>query len=488
MADPKPPPASQSLIEVSPQPVQSPPGTPGPQPERPLYTTTVSVFPNRVTVTGAGNGEKSQARTLFPGIAAVAYYPADVENPSLLVMVRKTPHSVIKDVKTWGAKWRDRTAALVLWVVFASYMFMPTGVVGRTINAITGRDAASDWEGLALLGLIAALLVAATFTSRKRALLAGLYVLFFPFVAFGVAFANVFNVLSFARLLFGTIGRFLLRGANGLLLLVACVAVNKPVPNGVLVGILVYLLLGALYIVITNFMWVTNPLGTLTTVADWASRLAFGSVKTEAEKLSAVMRQYDAASGPQRQGSRDEVLKLVDNMTSLMTNATSLADKTQHVSGRVVLFYLFTGRFLSALFLIVLVFGGIFRGIGKLLPGAFAGTNMASFWDAFYYSVVTFFTVGDGSITPTLFIAQAAIVCEVVFAVMTLTVLLLSFSTVSVEVAQANGRYIETKAREYVERAKAVLQTHWVYGDESPKEFYERLKMDFDNVRSRKKT
>lgn len=266
-------------------------------------------------------------------------------------------------------------------------------------------------------------------------------------------------------------------------------AVNKPVPDWALVGILVYLLLGALYIVLTNFMWVTNPLGTLTSVADWASGYAFGSVKTDAEKLSEALRKHDGAAEPQRQVRREEVLKIIENMTSLMTNAIGLADKTQHVSGRVVLFYLFTGRFLSALFLIVLVFGGIFRGIGKLVPGAFVGTDMASFWDAFYYSVVTFFTVGDGSITPALFIAQAAIVCEVVFAVMTLTVLLLSFSTVSIEVAQVNGRYIEAKVREYVERERAVLREHWTYGDESPKEFYEKVKTRFDGARvNREKT
>lgn len=172
MADPKSPPASQSLIEVSPQVIQSPPAAAGPQPERPLYTRTVSVFPNRVTVTGASNSDKSEARTLFPGIAAAAYYPAD-ESPSLLVIVRKTRRSAIKDVKTWVAKWRDRIAALVLWVVFASYMFMRTGVVGRAMNALTGRDAAAEWEGLALLALIAVLLVGAAFMPRTKAWAAG---------------------------------------------------------------------------------------------------------------------------------------------------------------------------------------------------------------------------------------------------------------------------------------------------------------------------
>jgi hypothetical protein len=321
--------------------------------------------------------------------------------------------------------------------------------------------------------------------TRKKALLAALYVMFFPFVALGVAFAHFFNVLSFARLLFGTVGRFLLRGANGILLLVACVAINKPVPRWALVGIVLYLLLGALYIVITNFMWVTNPLATLTTFANWAARMAVKTVKTDGDRLATSLRQYDAETGSARQARRGEVLKVVENLTTQMNMANDLADKTQHVSGRVVLFYLFAGRFLSALFLIVLVFGAIFRGIGKLYPGAFTGSTMATFWDAFYYAVVTFFTVGDGSIAPRLFVAQAAIVCEVVFAVMTLTVLLLSFSTVSVEVAQANGRYIEQKTREYVERARAVLKTHWNYGDESPKEFFERLKTNFDACRSR---
>jgi len=475
-------PANKALVDVSSQPVPNPALGAQASTDLPLYTATVSVFPQRVTVSAALPGEKSTAH-LFPGLAAVAFYPASDQAPNLLVLVRKTRAKAFEEAQQWSKKWLHRTAALAAWVIYGSYVFASPGVVGRLLDFATGGNASAEWEGILLVSLLAALAVLGSFVSRTKAGLAVLYVLFFPFVALFVGLAQFFNMVRLTRLVFGTLGRFLLRGANWAFLLVACVAVNKNVPRWFLFCILAYLLSGALYIVVTNFIWVTNPLGTLTAVADWVARQFSTSLSSEEKKLSDLMRQYDGESGAPKQLRREEALKVVDNLTTIMNGAQTVADKTRYATGRVVLFYLFTARFLGALFLIVLVFGAIFRGIGRLFPDAFSGTTMSTFWDAFYYSVVTFFTVGDGSIAPRLFVAQAAVVCEVIFAVMTLTVLLLSFSTVSVDVAQEHGRYIEGRAKDYLSRAFALLRKHWNVGDSSPKEFYQRLRTEFDSCR-----
>lgn len=480
MTDQKDRPASEALLKVSPL-TEAAPG-PAASPEQPLYTATVAVYPSRVAVTGGQAGERTKSR-VFPIVATAAYYPRDVDAPPLLVLARKTRPTAIQEAQRWGKKWLHRTAALLIWVIFGSYVFASQGIVGRLLDAFAGPGAGREWEGIVLACLLAILTIATSFIGRKRAALAALYVLFFPGIACFVLLAQFFNLVSFAKLIFGTLGRFLLRGANWVLLLAACVAVNKAAQRWLVIGILAYLVVGALYIVVTNFIWVTNPLRTLTTVADWASRFWLGALAKDEEKLATLISEYDAAAGAARQARRGEILKLVENITTVMNGSHTVAEKTRHATGRVVLFYLFAARFLGALFLIVLVFGGIFRGIGKLMPAAFSGTAMSTFWDGFYYSVVTFFTVGDGSITPRLFLAQAAVVCEVIFAVMTLTILLLSFSTVSVDVAQENGRYIEGKAREHLARAHAILGAHWQLGKDTPKEFLERLKHEFDGCR-----
>lgn len=463
---------------TSPKQAQVSPAQPATKVEQPLYTLSTRVFPKKVEVNAdIANPGRTHARWL-PGLCIATHEPADDRLPRVVIITRKTSAHALKEASEWGNKWLSRSAAALCWVVFGSYVIGGRGLVGRALDAVV--PGSSAWEYVALLSLLAVLLITASLLGAKRSWLASLYVVFFPFTAFFVLVAQTFDVLGLTAALLGTLGRLLLRGANWVLLIVACVAVNRDVPGWLVPVLLAYLVLGAAYIVLTNFLWVTNPLATLLALSDWVIRLINDGLGNRASELDAMFAQYRSSVGGARDSVRSDVIKKLDGLVDLFKAAEFVADKVRAAAGRVVLFYVFCARFLGAVLMIVVVFGAAYRAVARIDPAAFVGTTMPRYWDGVYYSIVTFFTVGDGSIAPHSTLAQAIVVTQVAFAVMTLTVLLLSFSTVSVEVAEQNGTYIATHARTFMDSVRDILGRHIDVTKVSPRDLVDALKKDFD--------
>ena len=402
------------------------------------------------------------------------------ERTQVIVVLSPSRDESVQSVTKWSFKWLSRIGAAIIWLLYASYIFRRPGLLGEILDR-TWAPGKSTWEGAILLLVLAGLLVAVSRIETKRAFLASAYIVFFPFTALFILLSNLVGTASLARALISTIGSLSLRGANWLLLLVACIVVDRSSSNFITGLCTLFLALSGLYIVSANFQWVTNPLSSTVNLADWVSKLATGALqKTDAELATLIANYNTAKSRSIKDTARAEILKKTASIIQNASSAKRVSGFTSHVSGKVVLFYIFAIRFLLSMLGVIIVFGGIYRGIGRLFPDAFGGHGMTSLWFSFYYSVVTFFTVGDGSVVPAGTIAQAAVALQVLFGVVTLTVLALSFSTLSLDVAEENGKHVSRRAMEYIAASLSILDRRLGRKNEEPEDFGNLIKEHLD--------
>jgi hypothetical protein len=216
-------------------------------------------------------------------------------------------------------------------------------------------------------------------------------------------------------------------------------------------------------------------------LAEWSHRLAVPVIETARQELIQLVTQYGSAKSETKSKIKAEIIKRADTIQSQARYALAVRQKAATLSGgKIVLFYVFALRFLAALLALIVVFAGIYRGLHRLSPGSFSGDGMKSLWFSFYYSVVTFFTVGDGSVSPQGPASQVAVVAQVLFAVITLTVLAMSFSTLSVDLAQENGAAVEGVARRHFEYCMEVMRRYLGVIKDSPVDALADLNTQFD--------
>lgn len=441
----------------------------------------VAVSDSTLTISSEKPG-RAQVKSLFRYF--IGYWITET-GTDVLVVARRRTSAVFESVSKWWTKWLHRAAAATLWMLFGSYLFMDKGVVGIAMDRIWIQGK-SVWEPQALAILIALLLILSWAVGAKRSGLAALYVFFFPFVALWVAASKAFGTASVIALSIRTVGSFSISGANWILLIVACIAVDRTSSPWIVVVSTAFLAIGVVYVVLSNFYWVTTPFNSVLQFAHWAQRTAWGAASKTQNELVQLVAKISGARAAAREKLRDEIVTKAKAIADQAKYALVVADRTKSITGgKIVLFYVFAARFLLALAAVILGFSGIYRGLDKLSPGSFTGHGINSLWYSFYYSVVTFFTVGDGTVSPASSLAQLAIVAEVVFAVLTLTVLALSFSTLSVDIANENASAVERVARAHYDACIQILRRRCGVKADGPVDAMEQLKNEFDKAMRR---
>lgn len=447
------------------------------KPQTPHLTFSASVFSDSVTINPDQPGNFRSFRFFHFLIASLS----TKDKPRIVVVARRLPAEVFEAASKWWTKWIHRSTAALLWAIFASYLFAKQhGLVGWLFERYW-EPGKSAWEGLALATLIALLLVGGHIWGPKKAGLAALYILFFPIVAIFIIGAKLFSALGMLSLVVRSVGSISVTGANWILIAVAAVAIDRTSASWLVVICTIYLGISALYIVLSNFYWVTTPFESVVRFAEWTHRLAAPAVESAQQELIELVSRYSSSKPEAKAQVRNEILKKADTIHGQAKYALIVAQKAATISGgKIVLFYIFAFRFLAALLALIVVFAGIYRGIHRLFPEAFSGGGMKSLWFSFYYSVVTFFTVGDGAVSPQGTVSQIAVVAQVMLAVVTLTILALSFSTLSVDLAQENGTAVERVARLHFEYCMGLMRRRLGVTKETPADAITDLKSNFD--------
>ncbi len=359
---------------------------------------------------------------------------------------------------SWARTWMHRLGALTAWALLLSYVSLDRGIVGEALE-LTGTGRAS-LEGPALLILAAFCLAPLPFLGARDWSIALAYVLFLPFgIPIWVAL-KVWDAGATINAVMRMLGSVSFLGANWLVLVAACMVLNRAENKPVLWGCVVILGLIASYSALASFVWASSVFSSVRDMFEWIGRVATTASREKIEKLTKQKAAYAAAPKHKKAAIGQEAVSAFSDHLKNMNNAEKARSFISKLSGsKVVLFYAFAARFLLVVAATVTAYAGVYRGIAKIEPGAFSGGAFSSFWHAFYYSVVTFFTVGDGAIAPVSQLAQLAIVGQIVTALLVVTVLVLSFSTVSTEVSAENINQIVRFFDDYLQISRTELAT-----------------------------
>lgn len=445
-------------------------------PERPLYKCTVSVFADKHTIDGLEPGSADLMTSKLFGRSTVQVWPKNKDMPKL-VTATVSPRRWKTETKTWATKWRDRVGAGFLWLVFMSWLFRDRGIVGELLSR---AGASSSWEPWILVAFVAVLLIWLPRRGVAGALLASLYIVCFPLVVVGITTAKLVGALVLLNRITKILGSFTYRGANWLLMIVSCAAIAKSQSQAVIDLAAGYLIIGTVYLVGSNFYWVTRPLSTVFRLLEWVDVHSQARLEKFRAEFSAAFAQYQGAirgrDEKQTATAQEQLVKLLDSAKGWNKMASLVAGKLRRVVSPAVLFYVYATRFLGSVILLVLVFASLNLGIAKMNPQAFGGTGIQTVGDAIYFSAVSFFTVGYGDIAPLSDLARWVVVSQIGVALLMLTLLVLSFSTLSAQTTAASAEHLEERARKFLDELTAALSRHFRIDGKPLDEVLEELK------------
>ena len=313
------------------------------------------------------------------------------------------------------------------------------------------------------------LLILAARNGATWAFKASLYLVFFPFVAVAVALFKGFDVVNLLRKAAFYVGSTLARGANWLLVVVAWVVVARAVEPWVVMVAAGYMVLSAIYITSTIFVWVTNPFGSMITFTDWLGPYAYKWARSFNSKFDDAIKSYRSPKGEDDKMAARKLISDAAGSTKWVLKICYFITKSKNfgMAGRILLFYIFAGRLLVTLAAVIVIFAGVYRGMDKVDPSQLSGPVLTA-WDSLYFSVTTLFTFGVPAITPEGLGAQVAVVGQLVSGMIFLTVLALSFSTFSLDAADANGRRVFKLADDVRKILHKIITNRFDLGEHTP--------------------
>jgi hypothetical protein len=110
--------------------------------------------------------------------------------------------------------------------------------------------------------------------------------------------------------------------------------------------------------------------------------------------------------------------------------------------------------------------------------GTFHGLGIHDLSQALYFSVVTFCTVGYGDVTPAPGVAQWIVIVQIATGLVMLTLLALSFSTLSNQNTSAAADQMESSASTFINQLTGVFRQHFRLDGRPLEQLLDDLKRD----------
>jgi hypothetical protein len=359
--------------------------------------------------------------------------------------------------KSWVVKWLARFGALSLWFVFVSFLFGEVGVIGWALERL---DASHTWEWVLLLAIASALVLGSSFTSVGWSAKALAYVVFAPVIIGGVLIAKLFGGFVLLARIVATLSSLRVAAGVVLFMLVACSVIAKATERWVLWTGFVTLGIGAVYLIASNFLWAANPLEMLFRLLGWLEARSHDSMN-DFKKQFAPSVLAVSKGGKEAESALTDLAKLFGKAKGWVWAANMVRTRLKQFFAPLALFHLFALRFLLSLSLVLLAFGAFYLAIAKMNPTAFGGTGIKGFGDGVYFSVGTFFTASFGDVIPVSAFAKWTVVCQIAVALVMLTLLALSFSTLSLQRTTESSTALEKRATDFIAEMEKQLGAHY---------------------------